>query len=502
MTKLDVVAVSARTATLLIAKFSHHYYLAEPLSWQCVPVHGGETLSGQSTTVAAFLTGLEPETEYCLKMTLGEQLFKTKPCGGLVNVLEHGADSALADNAAAFQCAIASVPQGGTLFVPAGSYVCSPLKLKSHMTLYLAEGAVIAASADRSQWPILPAWDKDGRCIGTWEGLPEPCFAALITAIDCEQIVITGLGCIDGGGDRQDWWSWPKETRGGARRPRTLMLSHCRDVLLSGITVCNSPSWTVHPVNCERLFAAAMHIHNPPNSPNTDGFNPESCVDSKIIGLKISVGDDCIAVKAGKRGLADDKHLAETRGLEISNCLMERGHGAVVLGSEMSGGIHDVCIRRCSFEGTDRGLRLKTRRGRGGAVSGVKLEHVRMDKVATPLAINAFYFCDADGKSERVQSREAAELSTFTPRISDISVKNVIALNVQHAAAAFLGLPEAHITGVTLENFRVSYDPEAIPGVPLMACNVLPVRHAGVFREFAEVVGDVVVMNNEEARKC
>lgn len=502
MTTLEVVAVSARTATLLIAKQAHRYHLPKPVHWQCVPVDGGDILSGESSTVAVFLSDLLPDTKYKLSTNFAETEFRTELCTGLINVVEHGADPTQLDNVAAFRRAIEAVPIGGTLLVPAGHYVSSPLFLKSHMTLLLAEGAVIAAPNSREGWPILAAWDEKKRCIGTWEGLPEACFASVLTAIDCEHLTITGRGCIDGGGDREDWWSWPKETREGARRPRTVMLSHCHDVVLSGVTVRNSPSWTVHPVNCVRLLAAAIKIENPPDSPNTDGFNPESCVDTTVVGVKISVGDDCIAVKSGKRGAAPDLHLAETRGLHISNCLMERGHGAVVLGSEMSGGIFDVRISRCDFQGTDRGLRIKTRRGRGGKVSGITLESVHMQGVATPLAINAFYFCDADGKSEAVQSRETAAVGTDTPEISDINVIDVSAYQVQHAAAAFLGLPEAPILSVRIENFRVSYDPAAVPEVPLMACRVSAVRHAGVISEFAEVSGDIAIMNDEEAEKC
>jgi polygalacturonase len=264
-------------------------------------------------------------------------------------------------------------------------------------------------------------------------------------------------------------------------------------VVLSGFAVRNSPSWTVHPFHCHGLLAAALRIENPADSPNTDGFDPESCTDVQVRGLSISVGDDCIAVKAGKRGTGTDlrvDHVAPTRGLTIANCLMQDGHGAVVMGSEMSGDITDVEIVRCEFRGTDRGLRIKTRRGRGGRVARIAMRDVTMKGVGTALAVNAFYFCDADGKSEAVQSRQAAPVDETTPRIADITVEHVILSEVRHAAAAFLGLPEAPLTGIRLSDVEISYDHSAAPGETLMACHLPLVRHGGILHRFAAVETD------------
>ena len=205
--------------------------------------------------------------------------------------------------------------------------------------------------------------------------------------------------------------------------------------------------------------------------------------------MAFTVGDDCIAIKAGKRGPGQVDHLSPTKRVRVRHCLMQKGHGAVVLGSEMSGGIEDVLIEAFDFDGTDRGLRIKTRRGRGGMVQDVTFSDVVMEAVPVPLAINAFYFCDPDGKSDAVQSRGLALVDETTPRISGITFQNVTATRVAYAAAAVLGLPEAEVRDVVLTNYRVSFDPAAEPGVPLMACEVEPVRHEGVVAQFAEVTG-------------
>lgn len=488
-----VLAATARTLSFLIAPDGARYALPAPISWVLRTAGGTPVAEGVTHTVSLFVDDLSPRTEYRLETELGQCEVRTLPCAGLVDATDHGVTTTAKDNAAAFASAIAAVPPGGTLRLPPGRYLSGPIFLKPGMTLHFDESAELAAIADRESWPKLPSHDAQARVLGTWEGLPECCFAALVTAIDADRLAITGRGVIDGGGSRGDWWSWPKETRDGARRPRTLHLAYSDCVTLSGLTIRNSPSWTVHPYRCRDLHASALTIENPPDSPNTDGFNPESCENVTMTGIRFSVGDDCTAIKAGKRRAGDNSHLAPTRGVKISHCLMERGHGAVVLGSEMSGGIHDVDIARCTFHATDRGLRLKTRRGRGGVIENVSLTEVDMHDVPTPLAVNAFYFCDADGKDDWVQSRRAAPVDATTPVIRNITLSRVSARGVTTAAAALLGLPEAPAEGIRLDGFHVDYAPDATPEVPLMALGVAPVRFGGVIAEFAAVEGCITL---------
>lgn len=498
MPGLRVLAATARTLSLLVAPDGARYVLSAPLSWTLLDADGREVTRGETRVAALFLDGLEPGSAYRLETDFGSLDLRTRPCAGLVEAAEFGVAAENPDNAEALARAVAAVPPGGTLRLAPGRYASGPVFLKPRMTLLLEDGAELAAIADRTDWPILPEHGADGRVLGTWEGLPEPCFAALLTAVDCDGVAVTGRGVIDGGGDRGDWWSWPKERRDGARRPRTLHLAHCDGASLTGVSIRNSPSWTVHPYRCRNLHASALRIENPPDSPNTDGFNPESCEAVEITGVDFSVGDDCIAIKAGKRAPGRTDHLAPTRDIRISHCRMQRGHGAVVLGSEMSGGIHDIEISDCEFHATDRGLRLKTRRGRGGQVERVSMRNVEMWDVPTPLAINAFYFCDPDGKDDWVQSRAPAALDETTPGLRAITLTEVRAHRVSLAAAAVLGLPEAPVEGVSLTDFRVSYDPGAVAGAPLMALGVQAVRHAGIVAENAAIDGHVTSFTEDE----
>lgn len=241
---------------------------------------------------------------------------------------------------------------------------------------------------------------------------------------------------------------------------------------MSGLTVRNSPSWTIHPLDCAGAVFADLAIENPPDSPNTDGLNPESSTDIEIVGVRFSVGDDCIAIKAGKFW-PDGTVSGPTRNVSVRHCLMERGHGGVVIGSEMSGSVTDVTITSCTMVATDRGLRVKTRRGRGGQVARIVLSDCFMDGVGMALAVNSHYFCDPDGKSDAVQNRAPAPVDAKTPRIADIALMRTEVRNVHHALAYVLGLAEAPINGLTIKDISVTFAPDAVADVPDMALGFL-----------------------------
>ncbi|MNL18765.1 Polygalacturonase [compost metagenome] len=162
-----------------------------------------------------------------------------------------------------------------------------------------------------------------------------------------------------------------------------------------------------------------------------------------------------------------------------------------MIGSEMSGGVHDVAVEDCDMIGTDRGLRLKTRRGRGGTVSNIAMRRVLLDGVKTALSANAHYHCDADGHDDWVQSRNPVPVDGGTPFIDGITVEDVEIRNLSHAAGAFLGLAEAPIRNVTIRNLTiVSRDPSAIATPPIMADRVRPMRHEAIVFEQAHIVCD------------
>jgi polygalacturonase len=458
--------------------------LETPLGFQLTS-GGAGVADGMVERPVLTIEELVPGTDYVLSVEGFAELAFTAPREtAFIDITDFGASPEGADNAEAFARAIAAAPAGATLYVPPGIWRTRPVFLKSDLNVYLPAGAIIQGLAERHGWPILPAFDDEGRQQASWEGVPAACYASLITIIDAQNVAIAGRGAIDGAGAEGDWWTWAKETRDGARRPRTVFANRCRNFSLAGVTVRNSPSWTIHPLDCAGLTFADLRIENPPDSPNTDGLNPESSSDVSIVGVHFSVGDDCIAIKSGKIW-PDGTRPEPTRNVDVRHCFMERGHGGVVIGSEMSGSVTDVSVTRCRLVDTDRGLRIKTRRGRGGTVARIVMRDCEMDGVRTPLVVNAHYFCDPDGKSDAVQNRAPAPVSATTPRLSDITFSRVKTRNVHHAVAYVLGLAEVPVTGLVIEDVEATYAPEAVAESPAMALGVPALRHGGIVIENA-----------------
>ena len=435
---------------------------------------------GEEYRSVASLFDLEPDTEYVLESrTDGGETetlsFRTKKELCTLDVRDFGAKGdGETDVTAMLQAAILSCPEGGRVLVPPGDYVTGPLFLKSRITLEIADGAALRLLTDRNRFPILPeivpAENPDGELLmGLWEGNSEEGFASALTAIDVTDTAVIGEGVIDGRGGEGDWWIRPKEKR-IARRGHLLYTQRCRGLTVQGLTFLNSPSWNLHPAYSEDLDFIDLQIRAPWDSPNTDGFDPESCKNVRLLGTEISVGDDCIALKSGKIRLGK-KYRRPCEEIEIAWCAMLDGHGGVTLGSEMAGGIRKIRVHHCYMRGNDRGLRVKTRRGRGkdGVIDDILFEKVRMDGVKMPLIVNSMYFCDPDGHSEWVQSREKKPVDETTPRIGEIRFEQVTATDCKACAGYVLGLPEQPAEHIVMRECSFTFDPEAEALVPVMA---------------------------------
>ena len=176
--------------------------------------------------------------------------------------------------------------------------------------------------------------------------------------------------------------------------------------------------------------------------------------------------------------------------LNVRNCSMNFGHGSVVLGSEMSGGIKNMKVSQCLFNQTDRGLRIKTRRGRGkdAIIDGVTFENIEMDDVLTPLVINMFYFCDPDGKTEYVWSKEKLPVDDRTPYLGKFVFKDINCKNVNVAAGAFYGIPEMPIEEIDIVNVKFHYSDNPKEGVPAMMTGLDPMKGKGLLFNYVNKV--------------
>ena len=257
---------------------------------------------------------------------------------------------------------------GGHVVVPPGVWQTGAINLLSKVDLHLKKDATLRFSTDPADYPLVRT---------RWQSIEVYNYSSLIRAEGQTDIAITGAGTLDGAGDNEHWWYWigsgqygwheglpnqradwgelermnneqvPLEQRvfgaGHYLRPSFIQPFRCTNVLIEGVTVLNSPMWTIHPLECRNVTVRGVTIDN--LGPNGDGCNPESCTDVLIRDCTFKTHDDCIAIKSGRD--ADGRRLGlPSRGIIVEDCTFVSGGAAVAVGSEMSGGVEDVWVRR------------------------------------------------------------------------------------------------------------------------------------------------------------
>lgn len=468
-----------------------------------VYLNNKKVLENVKTNVFSFFD-LFPKTEYLLRIGDETLSFMTKSETGCLCAREFGAcGDGVTNDTIALQNAINTCQNNGRVRVEPGTYLTGPLTLKSDITLELCEGATLLGVTDESLFPVIPGQFTDpvtGNVVelSSWEGEASNCHQSFISGHFLSNINIVGRGVIDANAVNSTWWDRPK--REDVARPKLVFLNRCENVLFHGVSVQNSPSWTLHPFFSKHISFLDMNIKNPKDSPNTDGADPEACDDVRFIGIRFSVGDDAIAIKSGKMALGM-KYKTPANHHLVRNCLMEFAHGGVVLGSEMSGGIQNLSVSQCYFLHTDRGLRIKTRRGRGkyAVIDGVEFSNIRMDNVLTPLVVNMFYFCDPDGKTEYVWSKEKLPVDDRTPFLGKFTFRDMLCTDCEWAAGYFYGLPEMPIKEINIENVTFSMKENASEGRCAMMTDAEVCQKRGlVFHNVENVNLNNVVMEGVE----
>lgn len=379
------------------------------------------------------------------------------------------------DSSMAIRAAIADVASagGGTVLVPAGEFYTGPVHLESNINLHIAQGAVLH---------FYPEPERYKPYVFTrWEGTELMGLSPLIYAFEKTNVAVTGKGILEGGGSHTHWWPWkgkwkeaewgdhPVENQKFTREPLREMAENevpvaqrvfddnylrppfiqpyrCKNVLIEGVTIKNSPFWLVNPVLCENVTVQGIHCES--YGPNSDGCDPEACKDVLIQNCIFDTGDDCIAIKSGRN--ADGRRVGvASENILIENCQMKAGHGGVVIGSEISGGVRNLYVDNCEMSSPDldRGIRIKTNSIRGGHLKNLNYRNINIGQVKDAIVINFYY--------------EEGDVGKFTPVLEDIRIEN---LWVEHATRAFSlrGYPHTPITGVTLKNLtfvKVDKDP-------------------------------------------
>lgn len=356
---------------------------------------------------------------------------------------------------------------GGTVYVPAGRYLTGTIYFKSNVTLNLDAGAVILFSNDPKDYTVV---------FSRWEGVERDVYSSCIYGDGLENIAITGRGILDGQGAY--WWKVFRDKTVLYPRPKLISFQNSNNVLIEGVKLIDSPSWTINPIRCENVTIDKVSILNPADSPNTDGIDPDSCKNVHISNCHIDVGDDCIVIKSGTE---DTPERVPCENVTITNCTMVHGHGGVVLGSEMSGDIRNVTISNCVFEGTDRGIRFKSRRGRGGVVEDIRVNNIVMKDVLCPFILNLYYFCGPRGMDKYVWDKNPYPVTEETPAFRRIHFSNITARDIRSAAGFLYGLAEMYVEDITFENIDIAMAADPKPEVPAMMSNLEPMRKRGFF---------------------
>ena len=427
------------------------------------------------------LFGLEPSKRYVVKVMDEEIEFVTKYESMVIYSSELNLyGDGINDDTSKLQAGIMMLSDRGTLYIEKGTYKVSSLFLKSNMTLYLEKGAKIVGDNIRSHLAYVPS--NSHLSLGSFEGSEVTTFASTIMMMNVSDVDFIGEGEIDERAKEGDWYINHREVR-GAYRGFGMYIYRSSNIGVAGIYIHNTPSWNLHPYLSNNLRFYSMRIENEPMMPTTDGIDIDCCKDVVIKGNYISVGDDCIAIKSGTYELAK-KFKTLSKDIVIENNFMDRGHGGVVFGSESSGGIKNVKVSKCIFSSTDRGLRIKTRRGRGkvDTIDNVYFNNILMEKVGTPFVINMFYnMGPKGGHEEYVWSYSYKERTELTPYIGRFKFSNIVCNDVKVAAGVFLGLPEEPIKEVHLENVSFTFDKDATEDYPVMIEHNRKMKNEGLY---------------------
>ena len=325
---------------------------------------------------------------------------------------------------------------GGRVVVRGGVFRTGPIHLASRTELHVAGDATLAFIPEPERYlpPVLTHW----------EGLEFMGYSPLIYALDATDVAVTGSGVLDGGADRETWWHWkggrwaiddehptqhaarqalmedaengvPVEQRvyadGAYLRPPFIQPFRCERVLIEDVTIKAAPFWLINPVLCRDVTVRGVNCAS--LGPNSDGCDPESCANVLIENCRFDTGDDCIAIKSGRN--ADGRRIATPcENIVVRNCDMAAGHGGVVIGSEISGGVRNVFAEnlRMSSPDLERGIRIKTNSVRGGLIEHLRYRDITIGRVKDAIVINFYY--------------EEGDAGTFDPTVRDIVIENLV----------------------------------------------------------------------------
>lgn len=394
------------------------------------------------------------------------------------NVHDFGAkgDGTNLDTDAIQKALDACADTGGTVVVPAGTYLSKPLTLGSKTTLQLDKDAMLKATDVNDDF-LNP--EKPGKTN----------YVSFISGKKINDVTILGPGTIDGSGGR--WWIPAEEARQRKAgytlpRPNLIGISNCKNLHIADITLQNSPKFHLVPSDCDGVVISNVTVLAPSHAANTDAIDPSDCRNVLITRCRIDVGDDNIAIKAGRKKIEGRAWNSEN--ITVTDCFFQHGHGLSV-GSECVGGLRGLTVRNCRFENTDNGIRLKSRRGLGGTLQDLTYTDITMSNVHPAISIACYY---QDSSAAKFPTNDVAQpLTNTTPIFRNIIIKNLTATSTRDAGL-IVGLPESLVENVLLENVTITAAREGLTianakGVRLKNVTIKPAKGAPFITQNAQV---------------
>ncbi len=402
------------------------------------------------------------------------------------NVRDFGAsgDGKSMDTASIQKALDACQPAGGTVLFPPGTYLSQPLTLRTRTTVLLDPGATLLASTNQAHFMKVP---------GDWLAAKSGSdFIPFLGGKDLEEVRLTGGGVIDGNG--AVWWGEAEKARQKKSgytlpRPNLVVLERVKNLRMENLTLQNSPKFHFVPTECEGVVISNVTVLAPERAANTDAIDPSNCKNVLITRCKIDVGDDNVAIKAGKP-VAGREFACED--ITITDCLFLHGHG-LSIGSETAGGVRNVTVRNCRFENTENGLRIKSQRGKGGRVENISYEGITMSNVNPAITLTCYYANNSSGDpTPAAAADEAAKLSGKIPAYRNIRIRNLTA-TCPKAAGTLAGLPESALRDIALEDVTItagkSFSIRNAQDVRLKNVRVMVASGAPFVLENAQVTG-------------
>lgn len=393
-------------------------------------------------------------------------------------------------NTEAFASAIAACTEagGGRVIVPRGTWLTGPIEIKSNLEIHVEEGATVLFTPDKSQYPIRE-YSK-----GKFDVTPP------IWGDKLENVAFTGKGTFDGSGyawrpvkkfkvNKQQWeeliasggvlsddgkvW-WPsKEAVEGADylkalskkkavtaedyvvardflRPKLFTLSKVKNLLIDGPTFRDSPHFMINPKQITNLIIRNVTVYNPGWAQNGDGIDISASKNVIIYNCMVNAGDDGICMKSSGDAKEGEANLEN---VIIAECTVNEGHGGFVIGSNTDGGMRNIYVSNCVFDGTDIGVRVKSNTGRGGNVHRIFIEDLYMPKILETAILFDTYYEDVPVGSTQEQA-SAQHTGEKTPHFFDIHLSN-IKCDQAKTAMFFRGLPEQKIHDIYFKDVEI-----------------------------------------------